>query len=201
MNVVVAECNDSHLNDMRVLHVRPQHAIRALFGWKGGIGTASRRLPGTPHAIGVLVLGNFGSPEDLTVLGVPVGRTRQPPKEPRPEDGSVIAVVATDIPWDALLLGRLARRVPFGIARTGSIAAHGSGDIAIAFSTEPASSACGGDPPPEMVTLAVRAVVEATEEAVLNALAGAETTVGRRGRVVPALPMEDVRVLLRAAGR
>jgi D-aminopeptidase len=218
-NVVVAECNDGHLNDLRRLEVRPEHALEAIAaarvgavaegavgagkgmvccGFKGGIGTASRLVPGSDCTVGVLVLANFGAPEDLTVLGVPVGRQLRP-ADFAPRDGSIIMLVATDLPWDAHSLRRLAGRTAFGLARLGSVASHGSGDIAIAFSTadrhQPAHVDGGRLP-----SAAFHAVAEATEEAILNALGMAETTRGRRGHVVPALPLGEVLALLRERG-
>ncbi len=214
-NVVVGECNDGYLNDLRQLAVRPEHAIEAIetaaegpvaegavgggrgmvcCGWKGGIGTSSRRVPDTGFTVGVLVQANFGSAEDLTILGVRVGRQLRP-ADFQPPDGSIIMIVATDLPWDALALGRLARRTTFGLGRLGSVASHGSGDIAIAFTTAEdvaPAHADGG----RLATAAFHAVAEATEEAILNALAMAETTRGRMGRAVPALPLEETLRLL-----
>lgn len=218
-NIIVGECNDGYLNDLRSLFVRPEDAIQAALsaaagpveegavgggtgmatcGWKGGIGTSSRRVPGTSFTVGVLVQSNFGAAQDLVILGVPVGRHLRP-GDFTPGDGSIIIVVATDLPWDALSLRRLASRTAMGVARLGSVASHGSGDVAIAFST-----AAGGAPAHadggEVVTAAFHAVVEATEEAVLNALFMADTTAGRQGRVLAGVPVDDVVRLLRASG-
>ncbi len=214
-NVVAGECNDGYLNDLRQLAVRPEHALAAIeaavsgpvpegavgggrgmicCGWKGGIGTASRLVGSSGCTVGVLVQANFGSAEDLTILGVPLGRHLRP-LDFRPPDGSIIMVVATDLPWDARSLERLARRTAFGLARLGSVASHGSGDIAIAFSTAADARPAhldGG----RLASAAFHAVAEATEEAILNALAMAETTRGRLGRVVPALPLEETLRLL-----
>ncbi len=215
-NVVVGECNDGYLNALSLFAVRPEHAEQAIAsaasgpvaegavgggkgmtccGWKGGIGTASRTSEAQGFTVGVLVQANFGAAQDLTILGVPVGRQLRP-QDFLPGDGSIIMVVATDLPWDALSLRRLASRTAFGLARLGAVASHGSGDIAIAFSTAeqgtPAHSD-GGD----LATWAFHAVAEATEEAILNALAMAETTEGRQGRVVPALPLDATLDLLR----
>jgi D-aminopeptidase len=143
----------------------------------------------------VLVLSNFGAPEDLTILGVPIGRHLRP-EDFLPQDGSIILAVATDLPWDALALRRLAARTAFGLARVGSVASHGSGDIAIAFSTAMESATAHADGG-RLATAAFHAVAEATEEAILNALTQAETTVGRLGRVVPALPLDKTLALLR----
>ncbi|MFB6365560.1 P1 family peptidase [Paenibacillus elgii] len=163
LNVVTGECNDSLLNDMRGLHVRPEHAMEAIrrgreatgtgrrvsegavgagtgmvcFGYKGGIGTSSRQVEveGVIYHFGVLVLTNFGLGEDLTILGKPVGESlRAKPEEARDNDGSIIIVVGTDLPMDARQLKRIAKRAGFGLTRTGSIAHQGSGDIVIAFS-------------------------------------------------------------------
>jgi len=216
-NVVVGECNDGYLNDLRRLAVRPEHAGEAIeaatggpvaegavgagagtvcCGWKGGIGTASRRVPGTPCTVGVLVQSNFGRADDLTVLGRRVGEVLHP-QDFLPPDGSIMMIVATDLPWDALSLRRLAARTAFGLGRLGASAGHGSGDIAIAFSTaregRPGHLDGGA-----AASAAFHAVAEATEEAVLNSLTMATTTRGRAGRVVPALPLARVTELLAA---
>jgi D-aminopeptidase len=214
---VVAECDDSWLSDARDLAVQPADAGRALadaatqrpvaqgavgagtgmvcFGFKGGIGTASR-LAGD-HVVGVLVLANFGERDDLRIDGVPVGRllSGAPAGGPRAPAGSCIAVLATDAPLDGADLARLARRAGLGLARTGSVAHHGSGEIFLAFSTTGlARDDVGLDP-------LFAAAVEATEEAVLNALWHAETTTGRDGRVAHRLPHDEVLELLRAHRR
>ncbi len=214
-NVVVGECNDGYLNDLRAFAVRPEHAVQAIelaaagpvaegavgggrgmvcCGWKGGIGTASRKVPESDFSVGVLVQANFGAAADLTILGVPVGRHLRP-ADFRPPDGSIIMVVATDLPWEARALERLARRTTFGLARLGSVASHGSGDIAIAFSTSADVTGAHQDGG-HLATAAFHAVAEATEEAILNALAVAETTRGRLGRIVPALPLAKTLALL-----
>jgi D-aminopeptidase len=204
---VVGECDDSWLNDARVVQVEAADAGRAVaeaadgpvpegavgagtgmvcFGWKGGIGTASRRAGAA--TVGVLVLANFGVRSQLVIAGVPVGRML-PDDEPRGPAGSCIAVVATDAGLPASALSRLARRAGLGLARTGSVAHHGSGEIFVAFSTD-------GAEPGDLDDL-FQATVDATEEAVVNALWAAEDTVGREGRLVPALPHEPVLALLR----
>lgn len=230
INVVVGECNDGYLNDLRGLHVRSQHAREAIetalrttdvgegsvgagagmrcFGWKGGIGTASRRVSGQSqnYTIGALVLTNFGDAEDLTILGLPIGRFLQPPDSATESltDGSIMIVLATDLPLDSRQLGRLARRATFGLARTGSIAHHGSGDVVIAFSTAPRVHTSGTeaglnslryDDGPEFSNF-FRAVVECTEEAILNSLTMSDTTFGNAGRVVYGLPFGEVVTLL-----
>ena len=173
------------------------------FGWKGGIGSSSRVTAGA-HTVGVLVLANYGGSSDLRIDGVPVGRHLPAPELPGDPAGSCIAVVATDAPLGSAQLTRLARRAGLGLARTGSVAHHESGEIFTAFSTTPASHAAArrrpalpdGDLDPLFL-----AAVDATEEAVLNALWAAETTSGRDGRVFERLPHEPVLELLAAHGR
>jgi D-aminopeptidase len=211
---VVAECDDSWLSEARVVQVEAADAARALaaadtrfaqgavgagtgmtcFGWKGGIGSSSRVVG--RHTVGVLVLANFGRARELIVGGVPVGRLIAEPGATRPtQAGSCIAIVATDAALGSAALERVARRAGLGLARTGSVAHHGSGEIFLAFSAGP-----GGEADVEVDTL-FAATVEATEEAVLNALWHAETVRGREGRVAEALPHEPVLAALRAAGR
>jgi len=214
---VVGECDDSWLNDARDVQVEVQDAARALaaasarveegavgagtgmscFGWKGGIGTSSRRTGEAGWTVGVLVLANFGSARQLRVDGVPVGRLLGDAGDGPPEPaGSCIAVVATDAPLAPAQLERLARRAGLGLARTGSVAHHGSGEIFLAFSTSSERSH-----PDESLDPLFQAAVDSTEEAVLNALwAGVDTT-GREGRVVRALPRERVLELYRGRGR
>ena len=218
---VVGECDDSWLNDARVVQVEADDAARALaaaapefaqgaigagtgmicFDYKGGIGTASRIAAESGALVGVLVLANFGSEPDLRIDGVPVGRLLGPdpvPAGPKHPAGSCIAVVATDAQLNSQQLSRLARRAGLGLARTGSVAHHGSGEIFLGFSTSARRPAgeYGEDIDPLF-----SATVDATEEAVLNALWNAETTEGREGRVVEALPHDDVLELLAAHRR
>ena len=184
-------------------------------GFKGGIGTSSRQLPPSlgGYAVGVLVQSNFGGV--LTINGAPVGRAlgryafqaeldaAPRPAQPR-DDGSIMIVVATDAPLDARNLDRLGARAMMGLARTGSYAANSSGDYVIAFSTAPSVRRVrAGDAPlrPEAVLNAnmsplFEAVVEATEEAVLNSLFRATTTTGR-GHTVEALPIDTTLAILR----
>jgi D-aminopeptidase len=184
------------------------------FGWKGGIGTSSRALPKRygGYTLGVLVQANYGGV--LTMAGAPVGvelgrhafldKTAPQPDTKRPGDGSCLIVVATDAPVDARNLKRLAARAIYGLARTGAAYTNGSGDYSIAFSTHPAlreSPANGPQtrlalPNDEMSPL-FEAALEATEEAVHNALLQATTMSGRNGRTVEALPLEPLRALLR----
>jgi len=161
--------------------------------WKGGIGTSSRRLAGAEATVGVLVLANFGSARTLRVAGIPVGESLGGGVDPLPPPaGSCIAVVVTDLPLGTHDLSRIARRCGLGLARTGSVAHHGSGEIFLAVST----SASTGPAPAGALDEAFEGVADAAEEAVLNALWAAEDTVGRNGRVVRALPHEPVLALL-----
>jgi D-aminopeptidase len=164
------------------------------FGWKGGIGTSSRLVE--DGAVGVLVLANYGSARELRIDGVRIGQLLAPPPPGRDSPaGSCIGVVATDIPLGTHTLSRLARRVGLGLARTGSVGHDGSGEIFVAVSTAPG-------PEPEVdVNALFAAVVDATEEAVVNTLWAAADTDGREGRVIRALPQKPVLELLRAAGR
>lgn len=233
VNVVVGECNDGYLNDAQGRHVEAEHVWQALhsanagavaegavgagagmvaFGFKGGIGTSSRVLPAEMggFTVGALVLSNFGARRHLTVAGVPIGAELADYKEEKPNDGSIMVIIATDAPLKSRQLLRVAKRVPFGLARTGGIASNGSGDFAIAFSTtltqlnacEPgsyqnSSLAENG----QLMTQLFQATIEAVEEAVLNSMFCANTVVGRDDHVVPALPLERVEQLLKRYGR
>jgi D-aminopeptidase len=218
---VVGECDDSWLNDARLVQVEADDAGRAVaaaseefetgavgagtgmmcFDWKGGIGTASRVTP-DGYTVGALLLCNFGSHPEMVIGGVPVGRLLEAPEAHEP-GGSCIAVLATDAPMTALQLERVARRAGLGLARTGSVAHDGSGEIFIAFSVG-ARVSRGGPPasgaPRSSLSGLFQAAVEATEEAVLSALWTAETTVGREGRTSDALPHDAVLELLRSHG-
>jgi D-aminopeptidase len=217
---VVAECDDSWLNDARIVQVDADDAGRALdsadgeisqgavgagtgmicFDYKGGIGTASR-IAADEATVGVLVLANFGSKADLRVDGVPVGRLigdASPASRSAQPSGSCIAVVATDAALNSAQLTRVARRAGLGLARTGSVGHHYSGEIFLAFSTS------ARNPTTEYsddLDPLFSATVDATEEAVLNALWSAERTEGRQGRVVDALPHDAVLELLAAHRR
>ncbi len=181
-------------------------------GFKGGIGTASRVLP-SGHTVGVLVLANFGDRQRLTIDGVPAGRLLPPlpvAQEAAPPAGSCITVVLTDGPLDAASCSRLARRAGLGLARTGSTASHGSGEIFLALATglrSPRGAAPGGSAAagPAITGSGLdpffAGVVEATEEAVLNCLLAAPTVTGRAGHTSYGLPAEQVTDLLAAAGR
>lgn len=232
VNAIVGETNDGGLNDIRGLHVRPVHAREAItaarggpveegavgagrgtqaFGWKGGIGTSSRRLEARfgEYTVGVLVQSNYGGV--LTMGGAPVGQllgryAYQPssrPGEDHAGDGSCMIVVATDAPLDARDLKRLAARAVFGLARTGSSYSNGSGDFAVAFSTAPGLRTRFGESSPQARTLLptdgvsplFEAALEATEEAVYNSLLKATTVTSRFGKA-EALPVDRVREIL-----
>jgi D-aminopeptidase len=217
---VVGECDDSWLSDPSVMAVRPQHVAEAFaaasggafeagaigagsgmtcLGWKGGIGTASRLVDG--HTVGVLVMTNFGALERLCVNGSPVGRRfaelgRSGERE-APE-GSCIVVIATDAPILPAQCQRIARRAGLGLARTGSVATHGSGEIFLAFTTAGRLSRDGRGRVSRDVLSdrdlngLFEAAVDATEEAVLDSLFRATTTTGRFGRVAEALPIDEM---------
>jgi L-aminopeptidase/D-esterase-like protein len=183
-----------------------------LHRFKGGTGTASRRVTAGAgdYTLGALVQANYGAREELTIAGVPVGRAF-PDLMPGPEraeaGGSCIVVVATDTPLLPHQLKRLARRAALGIGRTGGIGAHTSGDIFIAFSTANPGVWGGGRVaqiamlPSELMNPLLRATIEATEEAVINALVAAETMLGRDGHTAHAIPHDRLREVLRRHGR
>ncbi len=180
-------------------------------GFKGGIGTASRVVGA--DIVGVLVQANYGTRESLTIAGVPVGHEitgaerRRTPPAPADRDGSIIVVVATTAPLLPHQLERLARRVPMGIARLGGTASNGSGDIFLAFSTANPGAAAetGATPltwlPNGDLTPFFEATVEATEEAIVNALVAATTMTGIDGHTAYALPHDQLRALLGKFGR
>src|SRR3954470_17623479 len=212
---VVGECDDSWLSDARVAHVQPGDVARAVaeatgdfeqgavgagagvrcFDGKGAIGSSSRRAG--DHTVGVLLLTNFGTREQLRLDGVPIGRLLdERPGEITAPGGSCTAVVATDAPLAPPQLERLARRAGLGLARAGSVAHHGSGEIFVAFATSDERSFADRDLNPLF-----QAAVDATEEAVLCSLWAAVDTAGREGRLVRALPLETVLELYRGRGR
>ena len=228
VNALVGETNDGGLNDIRGLHVRSTHVLEAIdaaregavaegsvgagtgtraFGWKGGIGTASRVLKGRgDYTVGVLVQSNFGGV--LTMGGAPVGKelgrySFAPTRGAENFDGSCMIVVATDAPIDARDLKRVAARAVFGLARTGSSYSNGSGDYAIAFTTSPEMRTRFGEErprtrtvlPPEGVSPLFQAALEATEEAVYNSLLQATTVESRFGKA-EAIPLDRVRDIL-----
>jgi D-aminopeptidase len=229
VNPIVGETSDSFLSDVHA-RVIGETAVRAAladastgavaegvvgagtgttcFGWKGGIGSSSRVLPLEKggFSLGVLVQTNFGSPPELMILGVPVGRHLQPPDfQAREDAGSIMIVLATDAPLDSRQLDRLCRRAAFGLARTGSTCHTGSGDFVIAFSTTYRIP----DRPPALlverpslaneqvvIELLGLAVIEAVEEAIYNSLFMAQTVTGRDGHTRYALPLDEVVRLL-----
>jgi D-aminopeptidase len=245
VNALVGETNDGGLNDIRGLHVTRDHVLEAIrgaksgavaegtvgagtgticYGWKGGIGTSSRKVVASrtapdrrEYTVGVLAQTNFGG--NLTIGGVPIYKSLQPPSrrsagnEDRfgtgadaraSADGSCMLVVATDAPLDARDLGRLAARAVFGLARTGSSYSNGSGDFAIAFSTSPEMRSRFNDTAPRTRSILptdatsplFEAALEATEEAVYNSLFQA-TTVRSANGAAEAIPLERVRELLK----
>ena len=235
-NPVVGETNDGYLNDIRGRHVTSDDVFAAIknarggpvpegdvgagtgtvaFGWKGGIGTASRRLPGTlgGYTIGILVQTNFGGV--LTIAGAPVGQElgqyylrqelQQAGRGSGRADGSCMIVVATDAPLDSRNLKRLGARALLALARTGTAASNGSGDYAIAFSTAPQNRIRTADKSltrhTEVLTNDAMspmflAAIEATEEAVYNSMFKA-TTMSGEGHTIEALPIDKTVEILR----
>jgi D-aminopeptidase len=245
INPIVAETNDGFLNDGRGRPNGRAEVVAALdaarsgaveegsvgagtgtvaFGFKGGIGTASRTLPASlgGYTVGALVQSNYGGV--LTIAGAPVGQAlgryylrdaieSAPPRaasasmDRDPADGSIIVVVATDAPVDARNLERLGTRALHGLARTGAAATNGSGDYAISFSTYPGNRVTSADGPRQTTTLGNEsmsplflAAIEATEEAIYNSLFRAHTMTGRDGHVVEALPLDQTLDVLRRHG-
>jgi D-aminopeptidase len=233
---VVAETWDGWLNDINGFHVKPEHAFQAINsarggavqegavgggtgmvcnGFKGGIGTSSRKLGPNDggYTVGVLVQCNYGSRQNLRIAGIPVGReiASEDPYAYQPseisERGSIIVVVATDAPVLAHQLKRLARRVSLGLGRTGSISGDGSGDIFIAFSTAN-PHADGGKTvvdlkflPNDALDPIFAATVQATEESVINAMVAARTMTGIENHKVIGLPHDKVREVLKKYNR
>lgn len=223
---IVGECDDSWLSEGRVVQVEAADAGRAVAaatggavaegavgagtgmmtkGWKAGIGTSSRIAPSIGGAVGVLVLSNFYPPPGLVMDGVPVAELLgEPPETRHTKAGSCIAVVAVDAQLGPHQLERVARRAGLGLARCGSVAHHGSGEIFVAFAA-PGRRPRGEPPsltvPDRALNDVFEAVVDATEEAVLNALWAAPEVTGREGRSGHALPHDDVLELLQAHGR
>ena len=240
VNPIVGECSDAFLNDMQGRHVREEHVLSAIddahtgpveegsvgagtgmtaFGFKGGIGTSSRVLPAEAGGwtVGVLVLANFGLKHQLVIDGVPVGRILANEANAVPERGSIMMIVATDAPMLDRGLRRIAKRAGVGLARTGSMVGHGSGDVVIAFSTAKnvripqvalaatISIEIVAEGPiadgARVIDSLFEATAEATEEAILNALFAATSVVGRDGNTSEALPLDQVRELLLDADR
>jgi len=232
---VVAETWDGWLNDINGFHVKPEdvsHALESAHGgpieegsvgggtgmicyeFKGGTGTASRVIemkdksnPAGTYTIGALVQANCGRRPQLTIAGVPVGK-EIPGEVYKEETGSIIIVIATDVPLLPHQLKRLAKRASLGLARTGSVSGNGSGDLFIAFSTANAGAA-NPDPithtietiPNDRMDPIFTAVVQVTEEAIINALVDNQTMTGRDNHRVDALPHDRMRELLKKYNR
>ena len=236
VNALVGETNDAGLNDIRALTVRPAHVLAALaaartgaveegsvgagtgtraFGWKGGIGTASRRLPAAQggYTLGVLVQANYGLRDSLLIAGAPVGqhlrndRIYSAADDAAGDTGSIIIVIATDAPLLPHQLERISRRAGMGLARMGSNAGNGSGDLFVAFSTANQAALAGGAMPQatflandQMDPLFV-ATVQATEEAITNALIAARDMQGTEGHYAKAINHEALTAVLKRYGR
>ncbi len=227
---VSAETYDGYLNDINGFHVKDQHVFEALdtaasgplelgsvgggtgmmtYEFKGGCGTASRQVTagGTGFTLGTFVQSNFGRRPELTVLGVPVGRELKGGEFLDRGTGSIIAVIATDAPLLPHQLKRLARRVPVGLGRTGTIGHHSSGDIFLAFSTANAQvlSSAGVRHLDALADSELdplfEAVVDTVEEAVLDAMICNEDMTGKDGFTIRALPRDGLVALLKQAGR
>ena len=231
VNAVVGETNDGYLNDIRGMHISPEEVIQTIkaaksgtveegnvgagtgtvcFGWKGGIGTASRKLPESlgGYTVGILVQTNFGG--NLQIDGVAVGEKmgKYPFRDAMEKsDGSCMIVVATDAPVLDRNLERMAKRAMMGLAKTGGIASNGSGDYVVAFSTAeklriPYSAKSGTLENAEFIrnddmSSLFMAVIEATEEAIINSLFAAETMEGKDGHRVEQLPIDQVMKLMK----
>lgn len=231
---VVAECDDGRLNDIQGRHVSEQDAMSALdsatsgpveegtvgagtgmvsYGFKGGIGTSSRKLSEKEgdYTVGVLVNANHGRRPELVISGIPVGKLYDSPQQVSEafaggqSEGSIIVVIATDAPLDGRQLARLAKRAALGLARTGSTVRHGSGDFILAFSTANVIPHYPKDPTYNLTHLAdthlnplFTATVEATEEAILNALTMATTVIGRDDHRVEAIDLARLKTFLSA---
>lgn len=226
VNAVVGETNDAYLNDIRARNVKPSHVSEAIqnvksgkvdqgnvgagtgtvcFGFKGGIGTSSRKLPDNlgGYTVGVLVQSNFGGV--LQIDGLPAGKLLEQytfRNQLESADGSCMIIIATDAPVSDRNLKRLAERGMLGLARTGGIASNGSGDYVIAFSTDldsriphqskPLTLSPSNQLRNDDMTALFLAAIEATEEAIINSLFAAETMTGREGHTVKSLPIEEL---------
>jgi D-aminopeptidase len=228
-NPIVAECHDGFLNDAQGRHVRRPHVFAAIkqastkveegcvgagtgmmaYGYKSGIGTASRKLSANQggYTIGSLVVPNCGRKGDLIINGTPISQMLdRSPSNPQtllaPEGGSIVAIIATNAPLSSRQLARLAHRAVIGIGRTGSVVSHGSGDFVIAFSTayheiQETSSLVNNrtQVKERLLTPFFSAVVETTEEAILNALFMATTLTGRDNHIGESLPIDAISLL------
>lgn len=222
---VVLECDDSSLNDIRGQHVLTEHVLEAIknaskevseggvgagtgmisYEFKGGIGTSSRVLSkgNGGYTVGVLLNANHGRRKNLRILGVNIGEQIKDLLPKMKQEGSVVVIIATDAPLDARQLSRMAKRAMLGIGRTGATAYHGSGDVAIAFST---ANRIPHYPKERTSTWKIlsdfhinplfEAVSDASEEAILNALFAAETVTGRDGNTVYGIPKDRLKKLL-----
>jgi len=227
----VAECDDSLLNDARGIHVSIEDTVRAIetaqggivaeggvgagtgmtaFDFKAGIGTSSRALAAEDggYTVGVLVNANMDTRPNLRIDGVPVGRELGADPSVRDGDGSIVIAIATDAPLDHLKLERLASKASLGLARTGAISRHGSGDLFLAFSTANRVPHRAKQRTYQLRVVAdnhlnpiFQAAQEATEEAILNALTMATTTVGRDGNTAHAIPLDPLVAILKKYGR
>lgn len=231
VNAVVGETNDGFLNDIRGRHVSEAHVLEAIsaadtirpqegnvgagtgtvcFGFKGGIGTSSRKLPESlgGYTIGVLVQSNFGGV--LEINGAPVGRELEKFSFSNQllnnVDGSCMIIVATDAPLDSRNLERVAKRAFMGLAKTGGIASNGSGDYVIAFSTAETSRVSHNTSqklvttetvPNDLLSPIFMAAIEAAEEAIINSLFAANTLEGQKGRVVEQIPWSRLLPILK----
>ena len=235
---VVSECDDSFLNDVTSFPLSDEDVFAALgaaaagpveegcvgagtgmqcFDFKGGIGTASRVLDAGlgGYTVGALVLTNFGDRSDMLLCGIPVGREIADLMPEEHSEGSCVVVIATDAPLLPHQLRRIAQRGGLGLARTGSTARNGSGELMLAFSTAnrlPLRSAGAtieveavldgpGDDAPNVLSPLFEATIEAVEESVVNALFAAETTIGRDGNVLHAIPIDRTLQILERHGR
>ena len=217
VNCVVAECNDSRLNDIRARNIKPEHALEALnnagedfeegavgagrgmscYGWKGGIGSASRiiKLGGEKYTVGALLLTNFGSKRDFTIAGVRQGSVSMPETADR---GSCIMLLATDLPLSCRQLERCTHRAQNGLARTGTITGGGSGEVVIMFST---ANRIPHDSAEKLRSVRIlhedcldevfRAVAETVEESVVSSVYHAVTVTGIDGHTVRRFPWEE----------
>ena len=228
---IVAETWDGFLNDINGFHVKPEHVAQALdqaasgpvaegnvgggtgmvaHGFKGGIGTSSRKfeVEGASYTVGVLVQANYGARNRLTIAGVPVGReiTDLLPKQVPEGTGSIIVVIATDAPLLPHQLKRVVKRAALGIAKNGGLGENSSGDIFIAFST--ANAGAGKETMANLKMLGndrinpiFNATVQATEEAIINAMIAAETMTGANGNTVYAIPHDRLKEVMRKYNR
>jgi D-aminopeptidase len=218
----VGETNGGYLTDNYSRHIGVKHVFEALdvarspagrgtvkegnvgggtpmtgYGFKGGIGTSSRI--GDNFTIGALVQLNCGSKEDLMISGVPVGREITLPSKPTTSPGnSIMMIIATDLAVESRQLWKVAKRAALGLARTGTYSSNGSGDFTIAFTTGKKHHTKHGD---DFLNPVYKATVEATEEAIVNALFAAETMTGYEGHIRYALPLEQLKDIFSRYGR